>query len=114
MGAQRVMHLMPATAKSLGIDNPFDTRSNIMGSAKYIVEKLSQYNEDIKLALAAYNVGSGNVAKYGGVPPFSETTCQRGLKHFLIKDIIYIIKLEVSTDSPRLPFYQRKRGDMYE
>ena len=53
--------------------DPFDARSNIMGGAKYLSEKLSLYDGDIDLALAAYNAGSGNVAKYGGVPPFAET-----------------------------------------
>lgn len=72
-GAQGVMQLMPATAQSLGVTDPFDARSNIMGGAKYIAEKLKQYDGDIDLALAAYNAGSGNVAKYGGVPPFTET-----------------------------------------
>lgn len=72
-GAQGVMQLMPSTAKALGVEDPFDARSNIMGGAKYIAQKLRQYNGDVDLALAAYNAGSGNVAKYGGVPPFAET-----------------------------------------
>lgn len=72
-GAQGVMQLMPATAAALGVDNAFDARSNIMGGAKYLAQKLQQYNGDIDLTLAAYNAGSGNVEKYGGVPPFDET-----------------------------------------
>lgn len=72
-GAQGVMQLMPSTAAALGVDNAFDARSNIMGGAKYLSQKLQQYNGDVDLALAAYNAGSGNVAKYGGVPPFQET-----------------------------------------
>ena len=72
-GAQGVMQLMPSTAAALGVENAFDARSNIMGGAKYLSQKLQQYNGDIDLTLAAYNAGSGNVEKYGGVPPFDET-----------------------------------------
>ncbi len=70
-GAQGVMQLMPGTAKELGVTDAFDARSNIMGGAKYLAQKLRKYNGDIDLTLAAYNAGSGTVAKYGGVPSFT-------------------------------------------
>ena len=62
-GAQGLMQLMPRTASELGVDNPFDPAQNIMAGARYLRQLLDRYQGDLRLTLAAYNWGMGNLEK---------------------------------------------------
>jgi soluble lytic murein transglycosylase-like protein len=72
-GAIGVMQLMPSTASYLGVSDPYDAESNILGGAKLLAQLSEHYNGDLDLTLAAYNAGSGAVDSYGGIPPYTET-----------------------------------------
>lgn len=72
-GAQGLMQLMPATAASLGVEDPFDPAQAVDGAARLLVGHLEAFDGSLELALAAYNAGSGAVRRHGGVPPYAET-----------------------------------------
>jgi soluble lytic murein transglycosylase-like protein len=72
-GAMGLMQLMPATAREMGVQNPFDPEQNLRGGIKYYKKMLRAVGGDNKLALAAYNAGLGSVRKAKGIPKFGET-----------------------------------------
>jgi len=72
-GAKGLMQLMPATAQALGVEDIFNPKQNISGGVRYFKKLVTQFDGDVKLALAAYNAGSRNVRYYQGIPPFKAT-----------------------------------------
>jgi soluble lytic murein transglycosylase-like protein len=73
-GAAGLMQLMPATAKRFGVADVFDPADNVRAGAQYLTELMKLFDNDLRLALAAYNAGEAAVIKYGRrIPPYRET-----------------------------------------
>jgi soluble lytic murein transglycosylase-like protein len=92
--AQGLMQIVPSTARTLGILDPFDPEQNIAAGTKYFRYLLDRFDNET-IALAAYNAGEGNVERFGGIPPFRET-----------RD--YIVKVNRRTDR-----YRQRVHNMY-
>ena len=73
-GAMGLMALMPETSNDLEVDDPFSPIDNIDGGVRFVKSLSETFQGDTALILAAYNAGAGSVKKYGGIPPYQETT----------------------------------------
>jgi soluble lytic murein transglycosylase-like protein len=85
-GAHGLMQLMPETARRYGILDRFNPEQNLSAGIHHLKDLLVDFKDDIRLSVAAYNAGAGNVKKYKGVPPFKETQdyVQRVFTNYLL------------------------------
>ena len=73
-GAVGLMQLMPGTSQRFGVVDPWRPQDNIRGGARYLSQLLTLFDQDLALALAAYNAGEEAVMRHGRrVPPVRET-----------------------------------------
>ncbi len=101
--AMGLMQLLPSTAASMSVADPFDPRQNILGGTRFLRLLANTFNGDLVLTVAAYNAGAGAVIRYSGVPPFDET------QHYVRQVLRYYYEFR-SGPSPRPPPAQSAGG----
>lgn len=92
-GALGLMQVLPTTAAQYGNYNLFNPKDNITVGTRHFAYLMNKYQGQAHLALAAYNAGEGNVAKYGGIPPFTET------RQYVVKVSKYYQNLRSASDA---------------
>ncbi|MBI3994338.1 MAG: lytic transglycosylase domain-containing protein [Nitrospirae bacterium] len=98
-GAMGLMQLMPATASTLDVQNPFNPTENISGGVKHLSSLLSRFDGDLTLTLAAYHAGAKRVETYGRVPPIEKT-------HQYIRKVMAAYKTYRGKEASRKPVYK--------
>lgn len=91
--AMGLMQLLPSTAASMNVTDPFDPRQNILGGVRFLRLLANTFNGDLVLTIAAYNAGAGAVIRYGSVPPFEET------QHYVRQVLRYYYEFRARTPS---------------
>ena len=89
-GAQGLMQLMPATARRLGVADPFDPAQNIDGGVRFLREQLDTFDGNYPWAVAGYNAGPGAVQHAQDIPPYAETKAYVGIVARLLLDYLFL------------------------